>query len=67
LLLCPHGIQLRLIEHDLDRIVPAQIRVLFEGRMHSGFQVLGDIDFTFLEFALHFLELFPQLVAAMEC
>ena len=67
LLLCPHSIQLRLIEHDLERIVPAQIRVLFEDRLHSGFQVLGDLDLARLELALQFLEFFAQLVAAMEC
>ena len=31
LLLCPHTIELRFIEHDLDRVVPAQISVLRRG------------------------------------
>jgi hypothetical protein len=29
-LLCPHMIQLRFIEHDLDCVVPAQIVMLIE-------------------------------------
>ena len=67
LLLRPHMIQLCFVEHDLDRIVPAQIRVLFEHHADLISQVLGDVDFALLELALQFLELFLQLFAAMEC
>src|SRR5262249_231555 len=66
-LVCSHGIQSRLIEQDLECIIPAQIRVLFELRADLIFEVLGDLDFTRFELALQFLELFAQLVAAMEC
>ena len=64
---CSHGIQLRLIEHNLERIIPAQIRVLFELGTDLIFQVLGNLDFARFELALQFLEQFAQLVAAMEC
>ena len=37
LLFLPHMIQLRFIKHDLDRIIPAQIRVLFEHRADLHF------------------------------
>src|SRR5262245_11283757 len=67
LLFCSHGIQLRVVENDLERIIPAQIRVFFEDCADLILQVLGNLDCTLLKLALHFLEFFSQFIAAMEC
>jgi hypothetical protein len=62
-LLCPHTIQLRFIEHDLDCIVPAQIALLIEDRSNLFPQIFRDLDFVcfLIELILDFLELLPQL------
>ena len=66
LFLRPHMIQLVL--SSTIWIASSQRRSGFFLRIArtSFLQVLGDLDFALLELALHFLEFFSQLFAAME-
>ena len=45
LLLCPHAIELRLVEHDLDGIVPAQIVVFIEDRREPALSSFSEPRF----------------------
>src|ERR1700722_10022013 len=68
LLLLPHAIERRSIEHDLDGVVPAQSAVLGEDGANPFRQVLRNLDFVglFVKLLLHLLEPLPQLLTAVE-
>src|SRR5262245_13753742 len=69
LLFGAHTIELRLVQHNLDGIVPTQILMLIEDFANLLLQVFGDLDFvSFLaELFLQLLKLFAQLLTVMEC
>src|SRR5436190_16694726 len=48
-LFLPNMIELRVIKHESDRIIPAQFRMFFEGRCDPLPEVLRNCEFDILE------------------
>ena len=63
---CSHVIELRFIEHNLNRVVPTQIIVLGENCADLLFQIARHLDLGCFELFFRFFVYFAQLVAGVE-